>query len=89
MVRDIQTSAVEANFHDQEPHDGDGGDDDDPSENNSFPTQQDAEQPPVYPTWLTDLHNLAQEKCIHLLFSNQDVTQATEHAAFSTFVEWS
>jgi len=40
-----------------------------------------------YPQWLTELHLLAQEKSIELLFTNQDIMEDS-NCAFARFVDW-
>ena len=42
----------------------------------------------VYPVWLQQLHERAQAKSIHLVFSNSNITQSEPRKYLSPFIEW-
>ena len=42
----------------------------------------------VYPAWLHQLHERAQEKSIELIFSNSDITRSEQARYLSSFIEW-
>lgn len=62
-------------------------DDEQPSRNPPGSEKPDSVELSLYPTWLTRLHLLAQEKSIELLFTNRDIMDDSTHA-FAQFVDW-